>query len=214
MAKRKLSRIERIILVAFITSSLTFLGFWWNNKKVNRDFFLPANYEGWVTIHYEMPDAPALPEVGGIQQIIIPDNGILRTSTKLEIGWRRDQFFWGKPGNAEAIPSLVQTGDEPALHIHQHQYFSWSHMQVAPFVRPGNDTTLSDKTKIERSTRGFVTYVPGRKRVEQLYLTPSAQGLSFTPPQNEGSMALESVESREVQIPVEKMENPDSGSGQ
>jgi len=203
MAKRKLSKIERIIVVAFISSALTFIGFWWNNKKINRDFFIPETYEGWVTIHYEVPGAPPLEEFSGVQRVVIPDSGVLETSTKLEVGWRKDQFFWGDPTHSREIPPMVELGDEPGLHIHQHQYFSYSYMDLAPLVQPGNDTTLADKTKIERSSRGYVTYVPGRKRVEQFFIAPQAKKLSFTPPPNEGSKALESVESREVDIPGE-----------
>lgn len=201
MAKRKLKKVEIVILVGFVSSALTLVGFWWNNKKVNRNFYLPQEYSGWVMIEYNVADAPPLPVEDGAQQIRIPVDGLLKTSTPLEIGWRKDQFFWvDHQGNTQAVPPLVETEDGSGLYIHQRQYFSRDYMQLGGKLEAGQDTTLADGTEIEKLTSGFVNYRPGQKSLEYFYLSAEPKPLQFNPPDNPRSQALESVESREIKV--------------
>jgi len=201
MARRKLKRIEIIILVGFIASALTFVGFWWNSKKPNRDFYLPPGYHGWVMVHYGVSDAPALPMQGEVQQLVIPESGILKTSTELQIGWRRDRYFWGRPGDSlRPVPPVVDQDGEQRLYIHQKQFFSRSYMDLAKRLAPGQDTTLADGTEIEKFGTGYLNYRPGQKTLEYFYLSAVPRPFQFNPPSNPRSEALESLDSREIQL--------------
>ena len=201
MAKRKLKRIEIIILVGFISSVLTFMFFWWGNKKTNRDFYLPQGYEGWVMIHYGESGADALPLVEETQQIRVPSDGLLETSTPLEIGWRRDRFFWLSPnGDTIPIPSLVDGDAGGKIYLHQRQFFSRSYMDLAAEMPSGSDTTLADGTEISKLGSGYLNYKPGTKSLEYFYLSAEPQPLQFNPPPNPRSQALESLDSREIKI--------------
>ena len=201
MAKRKLKKIELIIIVGFVASSITLLIFWWLNKKDNRDFYLPRDYAGWVMVYYEVPDAPPLPVKDEVQQLHIPAHGILKTSSKLDIGWRRDRYFWREAdGTLTPIPAVVDQADGPHIYIHQHQFFSRSYMDLAKQMTGGSDTTLTDGTAIERMPSGLVNYEPGRKSLEHFYLSATPQPLQFQPPDNLRSQALESLDSRELKL--------------
>ncbi len=201
MARRKLKRIEIVILVGFISSALTLIGFWWNNKEANRDFYLPKGYEGWIMINYGVAGADPLPEIEGVQQLRVPESGILNTSTTLEIGWRRDQFFWiDESGNQVPVPNMVELEEGMGIHIHQHQYLSRNFMKVGGLLGPGEDTTLYDGTEIEKMTSGYVNYRPGQKTLEYFYLSEDPLSITFNPPENPRSEALESVESREIKL--------------
>ena len=201
MAKRKLKRVEIIILVGFISSGLTLLGFWWNNKQTNRDFYLPAGYDGWIMISYGVEGAPPLPMVDGIQQIQVPDSGILLTSSPLEIGWRRDRYFWVEAdGTQREVPQITQQEAGPAIHLHQHQYLSRNYMEIGKLLEPGQDTTLADETEITRTNTGMLNYKPGLKSLEYFYLSAEAQPLQFNPPPNPRSEGLETLETREIKL--------------
>jgi hypothetical protein len=199
MAIRKLSKVEIIIIVGFVASGLTLFGFWWGNKQGNRDFYLPQQYTGWVMVRYAVPDAPPLPLTDGVQQIHIPDSGILLTSSPLEIGWRKDRFFWETAeGSYQPIPPAVDQPSGIHLHIHQHQYFSRSYMDLARSLGDGEDTTLADGTLIERVGAAMINYEPGEKSLEHFYLSREPQPLQFQPPPNSRSQALETLDSREL----------------
>lgn len=195
MARRKLKRIEKIILIGFINSLLVFLAIWIWYKAPDRQFYVPKGYQGWVKIEYRVPGAPPLPEQDGKQILTINDSGYLATSTPLEIGWRRDDFFW--KNDQEEIPRFVETGDpEPSRYIHALQPLSMFYENVLKVLAPGSDTTLPDKTKIKKNLRGQVDYQPGKKRLEYFYMSETPQPFSFTPPPLEDPAALQSLDSR------------------
>ena len=111
MAKRKLKRIERIILTSFIISAVILVIFWLMDKKPDRDFYIPKDFEGWVLVRYSVDDAPPLELKEGNQQIIISDSGYAETSDKLVVGWRKDRYFWiNDDGSTEPIPPKVDLG--------------------------------------------------------------------------------------------------------
>ncbi|RMG66913.1 MAG: hypothetical protein D6722_14185, partial [Bacteroidetes bacterium] len=108
----KLSRLEKIVIIATVNSVVIFLGFMLMDKAPNRDFLVPQGYEGWVCIRYEVPEAPPLPELDGVQQLRIPASGYLETSTALTVGWRRDRYFWYDQAGQTPIPPSVDMGEE------------------------------------------------------------------------------------------------------
>ena len=72
---RKLKKIEKITLVAFVNLLIILLVLWLMEKKPNRDYYIPKGYEGWVMIHYNIPDSPVLERIDGVIQLRIPESG-------------------------------------------------------------------------------------------------------------------------------------------
>ncbi len=57
-------------------------------------FLIPANYVGWIEVEYGQTTAPVLPMNKGALICQIPADGILVTSTPLEQGWAKDEYFY------------------------------------------------------------------------------------------------------------------------
>jgi hypothetical protein len=67
-------------------------------------FLIPAGYVGWVTVKYG-EDSPPLPMSNGEYICRIPDSGLLATSSMLEEGWAKDEYFYySRTGMLESIP--------------------------------------------------------------------------------------------------------------
>jgi hypothetical protein len=71
-------------------------------------FLIPDNYTGWVEVRYAEANANTLPIDNGTLICRIPDNGLLETSSPLESGWAKDEYFYySKDG---ALHGLKSTG--------------------------------------------------------------------------------------------------------
>jgi hypothetical protein len=57
-------------------------------------FLIPANYVGWVEVKYGASNAPALQMHDGTVICQIPSEGLLVTSSPLEQGWAKDEYFY------------------------------------------------------------------------------------------------------------------------
>ena len=202
MARRRLKKVEVIILIGFAALAVMMVGLWVLDKQPNRAYYLPEGFEGWVTIRYSVADAPALEEKDGVLQFHIPDNGILETSDALVVGWRRDDYFWqDSNGQVQPIPSSVKENDEYFLHIHRHSYYTkdWTGLLLdMPF---GSDTVLADGTHLKKPLDDEVEYVTGKKTLEYFYVTPEPKSIMFNPPPNPNMEGLESTEDRRVTRP-------------
>jgi hypothetical protein len=63
-------------------------------QRTPEKFLIPSGYVGWVRIEYSVPTEPPLPVEAGYQIIRIPQDGLLKTSSKLEVGWAMDYFYY------------------------------------------------------------------------------------------------------------------------
>lgn len=200
MFKRKLKRIEKIILIGFITSSITFVGMWLMNKKPDRDFFIPKGYEGWVRVEYQVEGGDELPLKEGVQQIIANDTGYVATSTRLEVGWRKDRYFWLNPdGSTEEIPPYVALADEDyGIYLHGHAYYSKSYEDILKSLPAGTDTTFADETRIIMEPGNRVDYTKGRKVFEYFFISREPESIAFNPPAIPHTDVLTSTEDRSV----------------
>jgi uncharacterized protein DUF6843 len=54
---------------------------------------VPDGYVGWIQIIYNVPDAPELSKENGSYIIKLPPSGRLKTSSRVEYGWARDEFY-------------------------------------------------------------------------------------------------------------------------
>lgn len=202
MAKRKWTRMEKIILFGFVNCAVALGIIIGLDKKINRDYYIPRAYDGWITVRYSVPGAPALPEKDGVQQIRIPADGYLETSTALEVGWRKDTYFWHEGEQITPIPAYVELeGDEqPRIYVHRHEYYAKSWEHLLRDLEPGDDTTLSDETRLEMSPQGKVTYTTGLKTLEYFYHSAEAKSILFNPPANLKHEGLRSTEDRRVPL--------------
>jgi hypothetical protein len=69
-------------------------------------YLIPDGYVGWVNVHFEVDGEPALPTEGGHYLFVIPRNGTLRTSSRLEGGVANDDFYYiNAKGNRQKLES-------------------------------------------------------------------------------------------------------------
>jgi hypothetical protein len=69
-------------------------------------FLIPDNYIGWVEVRYAQSNANALPVMNGRLICQIPDSGMLDTSSPLEAGWAKDEYFYySRDGALHALKS-------------------------------------------------------------------------------------------------------------
>ena len=57
-------------------------------------YLVPEGYVGWVSVRYGEKDANELEVENGTRICQIPDVGLLRTSSPLEEGWAKDEYFY------------------------------------------------------------------------------------------------------------------------
>jgi hypothetical protein len=71
-------------------------------------FLVPANYVGWIEVQYGGTAAPVLPMNKGTFICQIPPDGSLVTSSPLEQGWAKDEYFYYAQDGS--ISELRETG--------------------------------------------------------------------------------------------------------
>jgi hypothetical protein len=63
------------------------------SPKRNR-FLIPEGYAGWLCVTFAAPGAPALPIEDGFHLVLFPADGGVVTSTAVEGGKMRDEFYY------------------------------------------------------------------------------------------------------------------------
>ena len=115
---RKKRLFNRLLLVSGSSAVLLFAGYLFFTHRPAQHYFIPEGYAGWVTVRFEKAGTPALPLVDGVVEYHIPSTGILETSSKLETGWSRDEFFWEGPSGRQLIPKKVDCGSDMCRTVH------------------------------------------------------------------------------------------------
>jgi hypothetical protein len=72
------------------------------------EFFIPEGYVGWVEVKYGELNAPALQLNKGTFICKIPDSGVVSTSSPLEEGWAKDEYFYYSKD--DSVHPLKETG--------------------------------------------------------------------------------------------------------
>jgi hypothetical protein len=108
-----LAGLGKIRLLGIGTSLVT--GFWWLTLAFSismavpvarhpTNFLVPEGYVGWVEVKYVQWNEPALKRVNGKYICRIPANGLLKTSSPLEQGWAKDDYFYyAEDGSTHAL---------------------------------------------------------------------------------------------------------------
>ena len=92
-------------------------GFWWFTLSLGAaisigspigrhptTFLIPNGYVGWVEVKYDEKDAAPLQRENGIYTCRIPESGVLNTSSSLEAGWAKDEYFYySENGSAHGL---------------------------------------------------------------------------------------------------------------
>jgi hypothetical protein len=68
-------------------------------------YLFPAGYVGWVETTFGAPSAPALPIEDRFFLIRVPENGRVQTSTLMEYGWAKDEYYYEDDGRRQALRS-------------------------------------------------------------------------------------------------------------
>lgn len=55
---------------------------------------VPEGFQGWVLISFQHPECPPIPLEGGKLVFRIPPSGVLCTSSTLQTGWARDEYYF------------------------------------------------------------------------------------------------------------------------
>jgi hypothetical protein len=71
-------------------------------------FLIPDGYVGWVEVKYGDLNAPAFRTDKGTLICRIPDSGLLATSSALEEGWAKDEYFYYSKN--DSVRALKETG--------------------------------------------------------------------------------------------------------
>lgn len=71
-------------------------------------YLIPDGYVGWVQIRHNEQGAPPLPFKNGFYLCRIPSDGVLPTSSGLEDGWARDEYFYYSSDGS--LRELTNTG--------------------------------------------------------------------------------------------------------
>ena len=193
MDKRKKKFIDKVILFGAIGLGVIILLVWLGMKRSNRDYILPADFEGWVTIKYNVAEAEAFEKQDGIVQISINDSGYIETSSKLPRGWGRDRFFRMGDAEKEQVPNYVKKGKEHLLYIHARDYRYYNFEPILADLPIGTDTTMWEGSRIKKKSANKVSYQTGKLSIEYFYISREAKPLDFIPPENPNKEGLEST---------------------
>jgi hypothetical protein len=95
---------------------------------------IPASYEGWVQIHYDVKGSAELPKEGWANLIVVPNSGIVKTGSARAPGYGQDHYFLvDAKGVRTEIPSVY--GREAAgRSVSGFQYLSSPSRAVIFFV--------------------------------------------------------------------------------
>ncbi len=190
MKFKNLKLIDRIIIVCFLTAAIFLLGFWWNTKRTNHDYYLPSEgFEGWVTVVHSKPDAKPLALKDGAYQVQVPASGYVETATPLEQGWSRNRFFAPSGSDFVQIPNKHDTGGELMTRFHRHEFYHFSHQDILEDLPVGTDTILWDGTHIIKYAEDDIVYNQGVKTVEFIYIAREPKPVTFNPPRNENDVS-------------------------
>lgn len=181
MLKRKLSKVEKIIIIAVVGFSAFIIGFAVFMQRTNKDIYLPANFQGWARIYYAVPNAKPLEKKNGAYQLHLDENGYLATSTALEDGTGRDTYFMEKNGKYEEIPHTQVIENERKRRIHRSEYHYVNFEKVANQLPINKDTLFYEQTRAAKTADGKLHYLQGLKSLELFYVSEKWESMLYSP---------------------------------
>jgi hypothetical protein len=89
------------------------------NRRKGDVVYIPAGYEGWVSIDYQVAASMPL-EVRGSKYVVrVPPGGTVQTSTIRDVGYASDEFYFvSRVGDEASIPQELTTPDPQFCETH------------------------------------------------------------------------------------------------
>lgn len=66
-------------------------------------YLIPKDYVGWIKIEYGVPGEPQLPVEDGRITCQIPSSGELRTSSEIQFGVAKDEYYYFAAGSRDLL---------------------------------------------------------------------------------------------------------------
>jgi Family of unknown function (DUF6843) len=124
-------------------------------------YLIPKGYVGWVRLDFSVANAEPARLQDGLYEFRFPREGRLQTSSRMEFGWAKDQYFyysgselsqirqtgWGEGGS---IWGSVNSGDGSQM------FFVGTEEQYQTWVKAGNEPRAGQVESI-RETGSLVT---------------------------------------------------------
>jgi hypothetical protein len=83
--------LAKYFIVAVIILMLSGFSLWHNPKRDR--FLIPDKFTGTVYVYFQVPGAPTLKMEDGYRLIIVPDSGVVKTSSDLIPGKLHDEYW-------------------------------------------------------------------------------------------------------------------------
>ncbi|MFM2376096.1 MAG: hypothetical protein RLZZ165_1193 [Bacteroidota bacterium] len=169
---RRKRLLNRVLLVSGGSAVLLFAGYVFFTHRAAHHYYLPTGFSGWVTVKFEKPHAPPIPEMDGVLVFRVPVSGILETSSRLKTGWSRDEFY--REGSSVPLPKQVDCGTESCRWVHdlKESPMDYSHSILA--LPEAADTLLWDGARISKKG-GHAEVRTGRKTMLHFYVSAQPQ---------------------------------------
>jgi uncharacterized protein DUF6843 len=81
---------QRILLPLFLVFAFTGC----TKSRTPCVYDIPEGFTGWVLIEFERSDCPAIPKPDGKLVFSIGKDGRVCTSSKMEVGWANDEYYY------------------------------------------------------------------------------------------------------------------------
>lgn len=165
---RKKRFFNRILIVSGLSALIYFAGYSFFTKRKDREIYLPNGFSGWVTIRYEKAGAPPLDVKNGHYIIHVNDSGIVETSTRLQTGWGRDDFYFESP--LRAIPKSIDSAGAYFRYIHDPVEANIDYTGILLSLPDNIDTTLWEGSRIRKRGQQ-IDIKQGRKLLEHFFVS-------------------------------------------
>jgi len=81
-----------------------------DSKRAPYRYLIPGGYVGWVEIRFGVLDAPELPVQEGFRVARFSKEGTLNTSSRLQDGWAKDEYYYYAGDTQQKLSDGYQTG--------------------------------------------------------------------------------------------------------
>ena len=81
-----------------------------DSKRAPYRYLIPGGYVGWVEIRFAVSDAPELPVKEGFRVARFSKQGTLNTSSRLQDGWAKDEYYYYAGDTRQKLSDGYQTG--------------------------------------------------------------------------------------------------------
>lgn len=100
---------QRNTLIILVCTAIAVVSFGCTLGQATRRpsrYLIPDGYVGWVQVKFDVSGQPSLPVEEDHYLIVFPPSGILTTSSGIEYGWAKDQYYYYLDGKRQ---ELLQT---------------------------------------------------------------------------------------------------------